>query len=137
MADSTRRELTIITDLISENMIAVSVADTGPGLSPDVRPKLFEPFVTTKASGLGVGLSICRAIIEAHGGELCAEDNPGGGTIFRFTLPQLPSRAAEITGEAAVEVRNPVREPRQQPPVGTDPQNVDTLSVGWLVKRLE
>jgi hypothetical protein len=49
----------------------------------------------------------------------------------------LPPPAAEITGEAAVEVRNPVREPRQQLPVGTDPQNVDTLSVGWLVKRLE
>ena len=65
----------------------VRVADTGPGLPASVREKLFQPFVTTKATGMGVGLSICRVIVEAHGGTLTADDNPGGGTLFRFTLP--------------------------------------------------
>src|SRR3954469_9064606 len=88
-----RGALTIATELLADGMIEVSVADTGPGLPPEIREKLFEPFVTTKGSGLGVGLSICRVIIEAHGGELWADDNPGGGTIFRFTLPQQPTPA--------------------------------------------
>ena len=94
MAGHTRRVLTIATDLNTEGLIQVSIADTGLGLPSVIRARLFEPFVTTKASGLGVGLSICRVIIEAHGGLLLAEDNPGGGTIFRFTLPQRP---AELT----------------------------------------
>ena len=83
-----RRALTVATKPAPGNMVEVSIADTGPGLPLDIRAKLFEPFVTTKASGLGIGLSICRVIIEAHGGRLQAEDNPEGGTIFRFTLPQ-------------------------------------------------
>jgi signal transduction histidine kinase len=95
MADSGRRALAIAADSITDDMIEVSVADTGAGLSPKIRAKLFEPFVTTKASGLGVGLSICRVIIEAHGGQLWADDNPGGGTIFRFTLPQGPTPAEQ------------------------------------------
>ena len=68
-------------------MIEICVADTGSGLPSQLRAKLFEPFVTTKPAGKGVGLSICRAIVEAHGGELEALDAEGGGTIFRFTLP--------------------------------------------------
>jgi signal transduction histidine kinase len=91
MADCPRRGLTLTTDLSSDNMIEVRVADTGPGLPPEIRAKLFQPFVTTKASGLGIGLSICRVIIEAHGGNLEAHGNPGGGTIFRFTIPRSPA----------------------------------------------
>ena len=87
MGDSERRVLTITTRLTADNMVEISVADTGPGLSPAIRAQLFEPFVTTKAGGLGVGLSICRVIVEAHGGRLYAEDNPKGGTVFRFALP--------------------------------------------------
>jgi two-component system sensor kinase FixL len=68
-------------------MVQISVADTGPGLPAEVRQKLFQPFVTTKATGMGVGLSICRSIVEAHGGRLWAEDAPGIGTRFLFTLP--------------------------------------------------
>ncbi len=90
IADCPRRVVTLTTNLGSDNMIEVAVADTGPGLSPEVRAKLFQPFVTTKVSGLGIGLSICRVIIEAHGGKLHAEDNPEGGTIFRFTIPRSP-----------------------------------------------
>jgi two-component system, LuxR family, sensor kinase FixL len=59
---------------------------TGPGIAPDVASKLFQPFTTTKRSGMGVGLSISRTIIESHGGEISVAPNPDGGTIFRFTL---------------------------------------------------
>jgi two-component system, LuxR family, sensor kinase FixL len=86
MEASIRRELLIET-APSEGMIVISVIDTGPGLAPEVADRLFQPFVTTKAQGMGVGLSICRAIVEAHGGRLWNEANPDGGTIFRFTVP--------------------------------------------------
>jgi len=87
MAQSPRRELNITTRMAPNNMIEVRVADTGPGLQASVREKMFQPFVTTKATGMGVGLSICRVIVESHGGTLTADDNLYGGTVFRFTLP--------------------------------------------------
>lgn len=64
-----------------------SVADTGIGIAPEIAEQLFRPFVTSKANGMGVGLSICRTIIEAHGGRIAARANDGGGTVFEFTLP--------------------------------------------------
>jgi len=67
-------------------MVDISVADTGSGIAEDVASQLFQPFVTTKRHGMGVGLSISRTIIEAHGGKIWTEPNPGGGTVFRFTL---------------------------------------------------
>ena len=72
--------------------IAVSVADRGPGIAPADAERIFDPFYSTKASGLGVGLSICRAIVEAHGGRLSLTPNAGGGSIFRFTLPAMNER---------------------------------------------
>jgi two-component system, LuxR family, sensor kinase FixL len=86
MQGQSRRELVLTTSFVPECMVEISVADTGPGLTDDVRKRLFEPFVTTKANGMGVGLSVCRAIVELHGGQLWADDNPGGGTVFRFTV---------------------------------------------------
>ena len=76
----------------------VSVADTGRGLAPEVRAHLFQPFVTTKQKGMGLGLSICRTIVEAHGGKIWVDARPGGGTIFRFTLraPRHESEEAEL-----------------------------------------
>ena len=81
-----RRELLISTAPADDFMVAVSIADTGTGLAPEILPKLFEPFISTKSSGMGVGLSISRTIIEAHGGVISAKPNEGGGTVFRFTL---------------------------------------------------
>jgi two-component system sensor kinase FixL len=70
----------------ADGMIRVGVADTGGGLSPEVARHLFQPFVTTKREGMGLGLSICRTIVEAHGGRIWVEARPRGGTIFHFTL---------------------------------------------------
>ena len=86
MTTSERRELTISTAAEDDDMVAVSVADTGSGIAPEVMSQLFQPFVTDKPHGMGVGLSICRTIVEAHGGRITVEANPCGGTIFRFTL---------------------------------------------------
>jgi two-component system, LuxR family, sensor kinase FixL len=86
METSDRRELVVSTTPAADNMIAVSVADTGPGIDPQIASQLFQPFVTTKRQGMGIGLSISRTIIESHGGEITMKPNPGGGSIFRFTL---------------------------------------------------
>jgi signal transduction histidine kinase len=67
--------------------VEVSVRDNGPGIAPAVRARLFQPFVTGKPDGVGLGLSICKRLVEAHGGAISAEDVPGGGTVVRFTLP--------------------------------------------------
>jgi two-component system sensor histidine kinase DctS len=64
-----------------------SVADVGPGIADEVKEQLFTPFFTTKAEGMGLGLSLCRTVVEQHGGQLVFEPNQPQGTIFRFTLP--------------------------------------------------
>ena len=75
-------------------MIEISVADTGAGIAPEIGAQLFQPFVTTKRQGMGVGLSISRTIIEAHGGSISARPNTGGGTVFSFTLPAVSKEEA-------------------------------------------
>ena len=89
MRESKFRNLTIQTVAQGDGMIAVEVADTGPGISDDIAAQLFMPFVTTKPGGIGVGLSISRRIVEAHGGEIGATRNSSGGATFRFTLPRV------------------------------------------------
>ena len=86
MQGSAVKTLQIETAPLPDGMVRIAVADTGPGIAPEVAAQLFQPFVTTKASGMGVGLSVSRTIIEAHGGKLWAEPRPGGGTLFAFTL---------------------------------------------------
>lgn len=86
MQDSNRRELVISTAPAEDGMLMISVADTGPGIAQEISSQLFQPFVTTKRHGMGVGLSISRTIIEAHGGRIWIEPNPAGGTVFRFTV---------------------------------------------------
>ena len=70
--------------------VLVAVRDSGPGLDPSHLERVFDAFYTTKASGTGMGLSICRSIINAHGGRLWAEANEPRGAIFQFTLPAVP-----------------------------------------------
>jgi two-component system sensor kinase FixL len=84
--NSERRELTIATERDRDGMAAVRISDTGTGISPDIAPQLFQPFITSKPHGLGVGLSISRTIVESHGGLITVAPNPQGGTTFRFTV---------------------------------------------------
>ena len=81
------REVKVRAEPYGASLIKVAVSDWGMGLSVDKLDKIFEPFYTTKGEGLGMGLSICRSIIEAHGGRLWAENNAGAGATFYFTLP--------------------------------------------------
>ena len=87
MAQSPRRELVASNARVGDDMIEIEVSDTGTGFPDDVKANLFQTFFTTKETGMGVGLSISRSIIEAHGGRMWAESNAAGGATFRFTLP--------------------------------------------------
>src|ERR1700676_3503338 len=80
-------ELTIVSASDGPDTVSVEVRDSGTGLDPEHAPHLFEPFYTTKAEGLGIGLSISRSILEAHGGRLSAAANAPNGTVFSFSLP--------------------------------------------------
>jgi len=86
MAGSPTRSLMITTRLASD-MVEIGVTDSGPGIAAEIGNRLFHPFVTTKADGIGIGLAVCSTIIENHRGRLWAEANPQGGTIFRVALP--------------------------------------------------
>lgn len=85
MANTARRDLDLSLTR-RDDTIEVAVCDTGIGIAEEITGKLFQPFVTTKPHGMGIGLAISKSIIEAHGGTLTASPNPGGGTVFRFTL---------------------------------------------------
>jgi signal transduction histidine kinase len=90
--EDVRQEDSVITVGVRGNghgEVAVSVADRGPGVAPDDTERIFDPFYSTKTGGLGVGLSLCRAIVEAHGGRLWLNPNAGGGSVFQFTLPAM------------------------------------------------
>ena len=84
---SERREIVVTTAMTDDDFVEIGVADSGPGVDPEMMSHLFEPFATNKAGGMGMGLNICRSIVETHGGRLWASPNPGGGALFRFRLP--------------------------------------------------
>jgi len=87
MAALDKRELSLSTDLAGPEYAEVTVADTGPGIPLGVSKRLFQPFVTTKRSGMGIGLSICQSIVAEHGGRIWAQPNAGGGVAFHVRLP--------------------------------------------------
>jgi C4-dicarboxylate-specific signal transduction histidine kinase len=99
MQNRPRCDLAITAKEAADGMVVISVADTGPGIPDAVRSKVFQPFVTTKSNGMGVGLSVCQRIVELHGGRLWVDDNTGGGTVFRFTVRRVIDRAPLVASE--------------------------------------
>ena len=89
METSKTRDLVVTIAPADNGHVQISVADTGSGIAPEIAEQLFQPFITTKRQGMGVGLSISRTIVESHGGKIWVEPNPAGGTIFHFTLAVL------------------------------------------------
>jgi two-component system sensor kinase FixL len=85
--DEAPRELVVRSRRHEDGLLLVEVQDSGVGIPPGNLQQLFNPFFTTKSNGMGMGLSICRSIIDAHGGRIWAEPNDGAGATFRFTLP--------------------------------------------------
>jgi two-component system, LuxR family, sensor kinase FixL len=89
--------LSVGTSQTAEGLVQVSVADTGCGIAPEQLERIFEPFYTTKESGLGMGLAICRRIAGAHGGTLAAHSRPGEGAVFKLALPAVvPASSAGV-----------------------------------------
>jgi two-component system sensor kinase FixL len=95
MRDSESKELTVRTRVIESGMMCIEVEDTGPGISEDIAAQLFQPFMTTKPGGMGIGLSISKRIIESHGGQISVDRNVAGGATFSFTLPLMSGEADE------------------------------------------
>jgi two-component system, LuxR family, sensor kinase FixL len=93
MAQTPQRELIASNTKVNDDMIEVAISDTGTGIPDHVMSNLFQTFFTTKETGMGVGLSISRSIVEAHGGRMWAEANRSGGATFRFTLPAASSES--------------------------------------------
>jgi signal transduction histidine kinase len=91
--EAVERRLVVCTELTEDQDVRVSVTDQGSGFPPEKIDHLFEPFFTTKSHGMGLGLTVCRTIISAHGGELWATNNPERGATFHFTLPTRAQRA--------------------------------------------
>jgi two-component system, LuxR family, sensor kinase FixL len=100
MADAPEpRELTVISGYAAEGDVLIAVRDRGAGIGPQDMPRIFQAFFTTKPAGMGMGLSICRSIVQAHGGRIWAEANPGAGITVQFTLPA--EKAAEALSAAS------------------------------------
>ena len=98
MESSAEKRMTVKVAEAGEDMVLVEVDDTGHGMTPQAAAQLFQPFMTTKKTGMGIGLSISRSIIEAHGGRIWAENRPEGGCAFRFTLPIMDAAEEAYDG---------------------------------------
>lgn len=95
MADSPVRQLRVVTEQDGPGSVRVTVADTGPGVPPETAENLFRAFNSSKSTGMGLGLSICRTIVEANGGRIWMEPAAGGGSLFRFTLVKIETEASD------------------------------------------
>ncbi len=95
MAGQERRQLVIRTSRLNEGVVRAEIEDTGHGIAPDNLTHLFQSFFTTKRDGMGIGLAVCRSIIESHGGSIDAANRPGGGARFGFALPALAPQAED------------------------------------------
>ena len=104
LANAGPKELLISTEKVESSGVLVAVQDLGPGLEPAMLERVFESFYTTKPTGLGLGLSICRSIIEAHGGRLWASTNQPRGATFQFTLPG-DAKHSTLTGNPLCRAR--------------------------------
>ena len=96
MVDSRIKHLNIAVRSVPGEKVEIAISDTGGGIDPEISGKIFDPFTSTKSSGMGLGLSICRTIIEAHEGVISAEPNPEGGTIFRITLLKANEEQSDV-----------------------------------------
>jgi signal transduction histidine kinase len=99
MSSAQTRELTITTRKGAGREVSVAVQDSGCGLTADQHKYLFQPFYSTKPSGLGLGMSICRVIVEKHGGRLWAVPGVSEGAIFQFTVPEYPNSHGPVAGK--------------------------------------
>lgn len=95
MMDQDERAISVRTVCNGADTIEVAIADNGPGLTPDIAAHLFEPFNTSKPDGMGIGLTVCRSIIDEHGGRIWSTPGDGGGAVFRFTVPTRQSMSDE------------------------------------------
>jgi len=106
VAPPERRRIEISARAAEPGLIEISVSDGGPGIPPEILPRLFESFFTAKPQGMGMGLPISRTIIEAHRGRIWAENLPAGGACFRFTLPVASGQGQVAGGEWRVATGN-------------------------------
>ena len=98
MKDVTQKEMIVRTQAIGPGEVAVTVEDTGTGIPEEVSAQLFKPFTTTKPGGMGIGLSISKRIVEAHGGTMTVSHTASGGASFRFTLPAYDEKEDHVEG---------------------------------------
>jgi two-component system sensor kinase FixL len=108
------RTLTLRSSRFKDNSIRISVEDTGDGIAPGSEEKIFEPYHTTKARGLGLGLSLSRSIVLAHGGRLWAENRPGDGAVLHFVIPEckFERNPPDVAADSAND--RPALEPAQR-----------------------
>jgi PAS domain S-box-containing protein len=114
--DTRPRRVTVKTDRDEDGNACLSVEDSGVGIDPEVASKLFDAFYTTKAGGMGIGLSVSRSIIERHGGKIWAAPNDGPGATFRFSIPSRLSGAADVIGQFVPDTRNVDLDQTARPP---------------------